>query len=73
MNHVPPRTAHAATAPSGIVIAETVDHGIPDRPEVVYQESFRKGDPYGLYHQETTAKLTDVQIVGLFDRFCMLS
>ena len=41
MDDIPVGSAHIAAATTGRVIAEAVKHGVPHRPEMIDEKSFR--------------------------------
>lgn len=72
MKDVPTGFLGASSSRSGSVIAKAVDHRVPDWPKMRYEEAFRQSNPNGHDDEVSTTKVGQLQVAGLFDRFCVV-
>ena len=67
MEFVPAGAGAFVASCSGIVIAETVDDGVPEGAVFLDEERFAEGDPDVINGQETAEEVFDIEVFGGFD------
>ena len=64
MQDVPRRSILRRSPSAGIVIAETVDHHVPDRLVPADQHALGHADPYLVDHQVSAGEVAGIEVVG---------
>ena len=69
VHDVPSRTAHITASSPRRMIAEAINHSIPDWSKMIEEKSFCQSDPHRHDDQMTNPKLVQGEILRLFNRF----
>lgn len=73
MKHIPGRPLLSIATLTGVMIAEAVNHAIPDWGELTNQHGLTEWNPNVIDHEVATLEIREVEIPSLFDGFGMLA
>jgi len=72
MQNIPAGPLHVFATRSRSVVPKAVNHGVPNRPIMLDQESLRQLDPHRYHDEITAAKILKAKILRLLNGLRML-